>query len=182
MIIQVALDHSVQAPMMSGAADEVGDQLLYPCDQCGLMFNSVPNLRRHCTKVHLNTRFRSVRGLAAACAVNGLPQCVFCHKFFTHCRHLQHHLDRQCCQVSSSALPFNMRELLRDEEALRIQRETQPLTEHLLTKPYGDRLLRLVQDRAWNDTAHLRAACEDLTNHCACCDFSSRGHKTCTST
>ena len=78
---------------------EVPQDLMYACSTCAYVTKTLSNLRRHQTTAHQRIQFRSSLGHATSCAVNGLPQCIFCFQAFTTLRQFQNHLDRQCCQV-----------------------------------------------------------------------------------
>ena len=170
-MLQVALE--VQVPVSPTADDhlEVPPALMYACPLCPYEASSIANLRRHQTTAHQRTQFRSSMGHAMSCAVNGLPQCTFCFQTFTTWRQFQNHLDRQCCQVRPCDLGTDLDALLREEEEQRILRLHQSLTANLITKPYGQELLAIVQRRDWTALLDQRQACEDLAHQCCVCDF-----------
>ena len=170
-MLHVALEVQSHVSPTADQNLEVPLDPIYACSQCDFAATSIANLRRHQTTVHKRPHFRSSIGHTMACAVNGLPQCVFCFKTFTTWRNFQIHLDRQCCQVRPCDRGMNLEALLREEEEQRILRLHQNLTAQLLTKEYGRALLQVVATGNWNALQTLVPACKALAHQCCVCDF-----------
>ena len=170
-LLHVALEVQTTVSPMADHLLEVPITFEYPCRECDFVATSLSNLRRHQTKLHGQTQFRTKLGHTMSCSVGGLPQCVFCFKAFTTWRQFQNHLDRQCCQARPSASTMNLEALLKEEEEQRILRMHQNLTAQLLTKPYGSALLQTIAARDWNGLTALQPACEALAEQCCICDF-----------
>ena len=84
---------------------DAGQQLSQPpveeyhikCDICGQGFSTFNNMRKHKTRVHKVDDRRKVEFDPAVHAVEGLPQCKFCHHKFDTWHALRSHITQDRC-------------------------------------------------------------------------------------
>ena len=69
------------------------------CSRCSFQTDNLANLRRHCTNIHAQTRFRVFPIDWKQDAVNGMPQCSTCLSKFTSWRSFRTHVERRTCQA-----------------------------------------------------------------------------------
>ena len=69
------------------------------CAQCNFCTDNLSNLRRHCTNLHGQTRFRTFRIDWSQDAYMGMPQCSRCMTKFTSWRSFRAHVERRTCQA-----------------------------------------------------------------------------------
>lgn len=139
------------------------------CEWCDFRTPHVSVLRRHCTRVHDLTQFRTPVPNLAQYMVNGLPQCKFSGMSFTTWRSFTHHVQRGCQAVSyadrvtrpqaaapEQPMPSSL-EAQADATLVLTQAQLQTIESH----EFGPRLMTLIAQRNWSQLLRERelAAC-----------------------
>eukprot|EP00435_Cladocopium_sp_Y103_P027159 s2933_g6.t1 len=168
LLISHAFALSRQDPSYSSIGEVMEARTRLQCPWCSFQTTSVPNLRRHCTKVHQAPVFRIFDANFSHFAYKGTPQCSHCFESFGTWRQFCIHLERNVCQAStrhpghdaqpSGIRPAGTTALLRPGQL------------HVVTsQSFGAELLQLVRDQNWSAILANQTMTQWLTHHCPCC-------------
>ena len=162
---------------------------LFQCALCDFCTENISAYRRHCTVVHQRSMMRTQFVNLFAHAVDGLPQCKTCSKIFSTWRMFTAHIERGCQEliIGPSLCPADTHRVGLDLDSTRVlARQMQHPSDaaarglrlitaaelhNLRSRPFGDQILHIVQERDWPKVATLQDACRYLASHCVICDF-----------
>ena len=105
-LIDLELRQGPDVPLVLDPDTAPQTKRLFQCPTCQFASDNLPNLRRHCTNIHGDTRFRTQQVDLANNALMGLPQCRICFASFTTWRSFRTHLERGVCQVPGPFPPL----------------------------------------------------------------------------
>ena len=167
---------TVQVPVHPDVDATVTTQAPIRCSQCDFVTHTVPNLRRHMTKVHAHVQFRSSHVPPIRLAKNGHPQCSLCHTSFTTWRSFFIHVERDCCQASICgpvAHPAPRLPPSGQQPAVASVEQMPALSQledfHVAQQPFWPGLQAAVNARTWNALVNLSQVGEFLTHTCQVC-------------
>ena len=155
-----------------------GTEFAYHCQMCQFGTNDTSAFRRHCTTMHGVKMFRTHDTTLALHATAGLPQCKHCNFIFSTWRSFRIHIERGCQAIHLGPPPCagaNIRMPPRHETSGsgHALRGTHLLTTAdlalLRSKPWGDRVLKLIADDALERLEHEHEACQFLSRCCFLC-------------
>eukprot|EP00438_Fugacium_kawagutii_P003560 Skav202746 [mRNA] locus=scaffold1326:432347:438898:- [translate_table: standard] len=136
----------------------------FACPHCTVTCHSIANLRRHMTHVHGVQVHRTFRCNPGLHAVEGLPQCVHCLQSFASWRSFETHLERRCCDRPLQDTMVGHSKLTDDRVSL-IELIA------LKQKPFGTRLLQLIEQQNWQAFKTDSEILQYLQHHCCLCGF-----------
>jgi len=138
---------------------------LFQCALCDFCTDNISAYRRHCTIVHKRSMLRTQFVNLFAHAMDGLPQCKTCFKIFSTWRMFTAHVERGCqelvtgpplCLADSQRTSLDLdstRVMARtmqhpsDAAARGLRLITEAELHNLRSRPFGDQILRIVQER-----------------------------------
>ena len=165
-LIDCVADRTPEVTITLNPMDPEPEQALQ-CPYCSFITHTVANMRRHCTTAHNQPQYRTASTNALDMSHQGRPQCNHCFQVFTTWRSFFIHVQRDCCQASTSS---RSRRTQPDSDAMPLDtRMTPPAASHAL----DSRDFHAMQQRWWPQLRHILQTCEWLAirQHASICTY-----------
>ncbi|CAL1130183.1 unnamed protein product [Cladocopium goreaui] len=175
-LIATVHDSGLLVPDNMIPSAEVATDMIFQCQHCSFRASSLSVLRRHCTQVHGNARYRRFVPQVSQYMHQGLPVCMQCGLSFTTWRRFIIHVQRGCQAASMEAR--TARPIAPFADSANPPTGSSEGVTTLLTSAdidtiqkleFGPRLLTLIKHRRWPELLRERASCLYLSRHCLLC-------------
>ena len=197
LLVLSEFQRGTEVPVTTSPVEEPKTRQMHHCSLCDFGTDNMANLSRHYTNIHNLTKLRTFSVDFRRDAINGIPQCRYCHHIFTTWSSFRRHIEQRACQDpfgvsrSCSQAGFSTAHQQphfswpgRDSEPdqpgplcpmnsaadddLRVKLLPCDLA-HLNSSAAGQFLLEAVQSLNWTQLAANDSACALLRTSCALC-------------